>query len=51
MFRPPHSPCFDLPNNICGGVQNMKLLIVLGKLNKKESCTDNPQTNNLQPDN
>jgi hypothetical protein len=28
MSRPPHSPLFDLPNNIWGGVQNMKLLIV-----------------------
>jgi hypothetical protein len=28
MPRPPHSPWFDLPNNIWGGVQNMKLLIV-----------------------
>jgi hypothetical protein len=28
MSRPPHSPSFDLPNDIWGGVQNMKLLIV-----------------------
>jgi hypothetical protein len=28
MPRPPHSPWFDLPNNIWGGEQNMKLLIV-----------------------
>jgi hypothetical protein len=28
MSLPPHSPWFDLPNNIWGGVQNMKLLIV-----------------------
>jgi hypothetical protein len=28
MSHPPHSPLFDLPNNIWGGVQNMKLLIV-----------------------
>jgi hypothetical protein len=28
MSRPPHSSWFDLPNNICGWVQIMKLLIV-----------------------
>jgi hypothetical protein len=28
MSRSPHSPWFDLPNNILGWVQNMKLLIV-----------------------
>jgi hypothetical protein len=28
MSRPPHSPWFDLPNNIRGWVRNMKLLIV-----------------------
>jgi hypothetical protein len=28
MSRPPHSPWFDLPNNIWEGVQNMKFLIV-----------------------
>jgi hypothetical protein len=24
MSHPPHSPWFDLPNNIWGGIQNMK---------------------------
>jgi hypothetical protein len=28
ISRPSHSPWFDLPNNIWGWVQNMKLLIV-----------------------
>jgi hypothetical protein len=28
MSRPPHSPLFELPNDIWGWVQNMKLLIV-----------------------
>jgi hypothetical protein len=28
MPHPPHSPWFDLLNNIWRGVQNMKLLIV-----------------------
>jgi hypothetical protein len=28
LSRAPHSPWFDVPNNIWGGVQNMKLLIV-----------------------
>jgi hypothetical protein len=28
MYRTPHSPWFNLPNNIWGGVWNMKLLIV-----------------------
>jgi hypothetical protein len=28
MLHPSHSPWFDLPNNIWGWVQNMKLLIV-----------------------
>jgi hypothetical protein len=28
MPRPPHFPWFDLPNNIWGWVQNMKLLTV-----------------------
>jgi hypothetical protein len=28
MSRPPNSPLFDLPNNICGQIQIMKILIV-----------------------